>query len=559
MKKMNEQLVVNDEFIKNVELGEISLDELVYEIMDVIDTTEDLDDMGKWTTVGIGKICKEWYENRKEIIGKWKNTRLSTTVYGLDTIALDKMISSFCDNLVYGENFTMNRETVKNTIIKVQYGENRNDLVNDAIYDIKCLLQADWSRNNVLNNKIQDVNEYSHTWEKMKDYRVTKGEKISKAIIKILKYAVKNNEQLNDDDKKIAYNEVEVISQNYSKLVEQFKQCNTEKTIYLSVDIRDFFRCSYGKNWYSCHRLGGEYGSGAISYTLNPRVAIAYASENGKELDWRQIVYMDVNQNIFIGSRQYKNDNKTYSDGVVKILKTIYGDIFDEYNGYNEDECLDSQEYARKLTYRGSKFGYNDIHLYGGINRHIWNLVPKGFNIYEDEFEKIEINHTHIYCIDCGEKIYSGEYDNDYVHCSNCREGGYYCEYCGCFHNEEYMVYVDSINEYVCESCLENYFEMCEHCGEWYLKDNMTYVDCESFYVCEDCLYDNYIFCDYCGEWHPREDMIYVESTEESVCESCLDYYFAWCEGCNDYHRKEDLKYCENYKASEDNSEDDEE
>ena len=552
MKKMNEQLVVNDEFIKNVELGEISLDELVDEVMYVIDTTEDLDDMGKWTTVGIGKICKEWYENRKEIIGKWKNTRLSTKVYGLDTIALDKMISSFCDNLVYGENFTMNRETVKNTIIKVQYGENRNDLVNDAIYDIKCLLQADWSRNNVLNNKIQDVNEYSHTWEKMKDYRVTKGEKISKAIIKILKYAVKNNEQLNDDDKKIAYNEVEIISQNYSKLVEQFKQCNTEKTIYLSVDIRDFFRCSYGKNWYSCHRLGGEYGSGAISYTLNPRVAIAYASENGKELDWRQIVYMDVNQNIFIGSRQYKNDNKTYSDGVVKILKTIYGDIFDEYNGYNEDECLDSQEYARKLTYRGSKFGYNDIHLYGGINRHIWSLVPKGFNIYEDEFEKIEINHTHIYCIDCGEKIYSGEYDNDYVHCSNCREGGYYCEYCGCFHNEEYMVYVDSINEYVCESCLENYFEMCEHCGEWYLKDNMTYVDCESFYVCEDCLHDNYTYCEYCGEWHSYDNMMYVESTDEYVCDDCLDYYFAWCEGCNDYHRKEDLKYCENYKASED-------
>jgi hypothetical protein len=453
----------------------------------------------------------------------------------------------------------MNRETVKNTIIKVQYGENRNDLINDAIYDIKCLLEADWSRSNVLNNKLQDVNEYSHTWEKMKDYRVTKGEKISKAIIKILKYAVKNNEQLNDDEKKIAYNEVEVISQNYSKLVEQFKQCNTEKTIYLSVDIRDFFRCSYGKNWYSCHRLGGEYGSGAISYTLNPRVAIAYASENGKELDWRQIVYMDVNQNIFIGSRQYKNDNKTYSDGVVKILKNIYGDIFDEYNGYNEDECLDSQDYARKLICRGSKFGYNDIHLYGGINRHIWSLVPKGFNIYEDEFEKIEINHTHIYCIDCGKKIYSGDCDNENVHCSNCREDAYYCEYCGEYHSEEYMTYIESTGDYVCDGCLENYFEMCPHCDEWHLRENMTYVECDNAYVCEDCLYDNYTFCEYCCEWHPYDNMMYVESTNEYVCEDCLDYYFAWCEGCNDYHRKEDLKYCENYKASEDNNEDDEE
>ena len=555
MKKMSEQLVINDEFVKNVELGETRLYELIYEVKNVIDTTEDLDGIGTWTTTGIGTITKEWFENRKETIKKWGNTRLSTKVYGLDTVALDKMIADFGKNLMYGENFTMNRETVKNTIIKVQYGENRNDLINDAIYDVKCLLEADWNRGNVLNNKLQDVNEYSYTWSKMKDYRVTKGEKISKAIIKILKYAVKNNVHLNDDEKKIAYNEVDVISQNYSKLVEQFKQCNTEKTIYLSIDIRDFFRCSYGKNWYSCHRLGGEFGSGAISYTLNPRVAIAYVSENGKELDWRQIVYMDVNQNIFIGSRQYKNDNKTYCDGVIKILKSIYGDVFDEYNGYNEDDCLDSQDYARRLTYRGSKFGYNDIHLYGGINKHIWSLVPKGFNIYEDEFEKIEINHTHIYCIDCGEKIESGEYDNEWVHCSSCRGESYYCEYCGEYHCEDHMVYVESTDEYVCESCLENYFERCPHCDEWHLRDDMTYIECENEYVCENCLCDNYTYCEYCNEWHPYDDVVYVESTDENVCESCLDYYFAWCEGCNDYHRKEDLKYCENYKPSEDDEE----
>ena len=202
MKKMSEQLVINDEFVKNVELGETRLYELIYEVKNVIDTTEDLDGIGTWTTTGIGTITKEWFENRKETIKKWGNTRLSTKVYGLDTVALDKMIADFGKNLMYGENFTMNRETVKNTIIKVQYGENRNDLINDAIYDVKCLLEADWNRGNVLNNKLQDVNEYSYTWSKMKDYRVTKGEKISKAIIKILKYAVKNNVHLNDDEKK---------------------------------------------------------------------------------------------------------------------------------------------------------------------------------------------------------------------------------------------------------------------------------------------------------------------------------------------------------------------
>ncbi len=201
MKKMSEQLVINSELL---EYNEVSLHEIIEETMDVIDTTEDLDDTGVWTTTGIGAICEEWYENRKETIKKWGNTRLSTTVYGLDTVALDKMIADFGKNLMYGDNFTMNRETVKNKIMKVSYGENRNELINEAIYNVKCLLEADWNRGNVLNNKLQDVNEYSYTWSRMKDYRVTKGEKISKVIIKILKHAIRFNEQLNDDEKKIA-------------------------------------------------------------------------------------------------------------------------------------------------------------------------------------------------------------------------------------------------------------------------------------------------------------------------------------------------------------------
>lgn len=435
MKKMSEQVVFNNELLKN---NEVSLHEIIKETMDVIEETEDLGDIGTWTYNGIEKITEEWYENRKETIEKWGDTRLSIEVEGFDTDMFEALIHEFCMKIQKGNGYTMNRENVSTEIFKLRFDEKRDDVINNTINEMFGFLKTEWNRENILNNKLIEINEYSYTWDFISTkIGVQKGEKISKILVKMLNYAVKNS-KLSDEDKKIAYNDVEIISQNYSKLIEKFKQCNSRKTVYLSIDIRDFFRCSYGKDWSSCHRLGGEFGSGAISYALNPKVAIAYVSEDGKNLDWRQIVYMDEKQNIFVGSRQYKNDNKTYSDGVVKILKTIYGDIFDEYNGYNEDECLDSQEYARKLTYRGSNFGYNDIHFYGGINRHIWSLVPKGFNIYEDKFEKIEINHTHIYCIDCGEKIYSGEYDSDYVHCSNCREGGCYCEYCGDFHNEEY-------------------------------------------------------------------------------------------------------------------------
>ena len=63
MKKMSEQVVFNNELLKN---NEISLHEIIKETMDVIEETEDLGDIGTWSYDGIEKICEEWYENRKE-------------------------------------------------------------------------------------------------------------------------------------------------------------------------------------------------------------------------------------------------------------------------------------------------------------------------------------------------------------------------------------------------------------------------------------------------------------------------------------------------------------
>jgi hypothetical protein len=547
MKKMSEQVVFNNELLKN---NEVSLHEIIEETMDVIKETEGLEDIGTWTYDGIEKITEEWYENRKETIEKWGDTRLSIEVEGFDANMFEALMHEFCMKIQKGTGYTMNRENVSTEIFKLRYDEKRDDEINDIIHEIFSFLKTDWNRENILNNKLIEINEYSYTWDFISTkIGVQKGEKISKILVKMLNYAVKNS-KLSDEDKKIAYNDVEIISQNYSKLIEKFKQCNSRKTVYLSIDIRDFFRCSYGKDWSSCHRIGGEYGSGAISYTLNPKVAIAYVSEDGKNLDWRQIVYMDEKQNIFVGSRQYKNDNQVYTKGVIEIIEKIYGKVFDLHDGYSME---DMQKYAQKLVKSNSRFAYNDIHLYGGISKHIWALVPKGFDPMKNDYEKIDINHTHIYCINCGEKLLERDCGgNDWVHCDSCREGGYYCEYCGEYHSEEYMIYVESTGEYVCDDCLENYFERCEHCEEWHLRENMTYVECDNVYVCEDCLHDKYTYCEHCDEWHPYDNVVLVESTDEYVCENCLDYYFAWCEGCNDYHRKEDLKYCENYKANED-------
>ena len=547
MKKMSEQVVFNNELL---EYNEVSLHEIIEETMDVIEETENLGSIGTWNYDGIEKITEEWCENRKETIEKWGDTRLSIEVEGFDVNMFEALMHEFCMKIQKGNGYTMNRENVSTEIFKFKTDEKRDDVINEVINEIFCFLKTEWNRENILNNKLIEICEYSYTWDFISTkIGVQKGEKISKILVKMLNYAVKNS-KLSDEDKKIAYNDVEIISQNYSKLIEKFKQCNSRKTVYLSIDIRDFFRCSYGKDWSSCHRVGGEYGSGAISYTLNPKVAIAYVSEDGKNLDWRQIVYMDEKQNIFVGSRQYKNDNQVYAKGVIEIIEKIYGKVFDLHDGYSME---DMQKYAQKLVKSNSRFAYNDIHLYSGISKHIWALVPKGFDPMKNDYERIDINHTHIYCIDCGEKLLERDCGgNDWVHCDSCREGGYYCEYCGEYHSEEYMIYVESTGEYVCDDCLENYFSCCEHCGEYYRDEDIIHVESTNDYVCEDCLHDNYTYCEYCDEWHSHDDTVLVESTDEYVCENCLDYYFAWCEGCSDYHKKEDLECCENYKANED-------
>ena len=518
MKKMSEQVVFNNELLKN---NEVSLHEIIEETMDVIEETEDLEGIGTWTYDGIEKITEEWYENRKETIEKWGDTRLSIEVEGFDTDMFEALIHEFCMKIQKGIGYTMNRENVSTKIFKLRHDEKRDDMINDTIHEVFSFLKTDWNRENILNNKLIEINEYSYTWDFISTrIGVKKGEKISKILVKMLNYAVKNS-KLSDEDKKIAYNDVEIISQNYSKLIEKFKQCNSRKTVYLSIDIRDFFRCSYGKNWSSCHRVGGEYGSGAISYTLNPKVAIAYVSEDGKNLDWRQIVYMDEKQNIFVGSRQYKNDNQVYAKGVIEIIEKIYGKVFDLHDGYN---MKDMQKYAQKLVKQNSRFAYNDIQLYGGISKHIWALVPKGFNPMENDYERIDINHTHIYCIDCGVKLLEKDCEgNSWVHCDSCRgydEDCSYCEVCNEYHRHDDVVYVESVDMFVCYDCIDEYFSCCEICGEYHRNEDIIHIESVGDYVCQNCLNEYYSCCEICGECHSNDYMTYVEN-KGYVCTDC--------------------------------------
>ena len=552
---MKDLLTVSENMIKG-------FDDIVSDCYRIANITEDLDGIGNIGMDGIRAICEEWLDNNKSTIVKWNGTRLSTTVYGIDKNEAIDIINDFAYRLRHGNGYTMNRKSVETSVIKYRYGydrpEERGRFVefNVAISKICSWLTNYENIDNVVANAIlEDVDNWStRDMKELVPYK--KGEKVSKIIVKALRNALKASEGLSDDEREMATKEIDIISQNYSKYVEKIKQSNCEATVYLSVDVRDFFRCSYGYDWMSCHRLGGEYGSGAINYALNPHCAIAYVEKNDgdgiERLAWRQIVYFDVEQNVFVGSRQYKNENKQYADAVMDMIKEMYTEKkLNTYSGFtfnhSDYDCEDMQELAQCLIMKNySSFAYNDIHLYSGISRHLWALLPVDLEDFIN-YKPIDIQWSHIYCVDCGERMEKNEYESEYVHCENCRDEMVYCEQCGDYHPMSECTYVETASGYVCSDCLEEYYVVCEDCDEsdaYHHIDNVYYIEGYG-YVCESCYeYGDYYCCPHCGCNYKMDEMVETESGDY-VCEDCLNYYYTQCEDCEKFVHNDDIVYIE--------------
>ena len=521
------------------------LEVIIEEALDIARQTCDDDLCGEINYCGISAIVEEWYENRKETIEKWGDTRIKMETSEPDKNAIRDLLADFAYRISEGVGYTVARKLYNMDELCIVMTE--SNTVAKTLNTVRSLLTASYMYESVVKNSlIESPSDDTILFRSLEELgvKVTKGEKVTKIIVKILRKGVKkalDNAELEKNQYDVCMKEIDILSQNYSQLVEKFKSMMLTKVVWLSVDVRDFLRCSYGYEWYSCHRLGGEFGSGAISYALNPRVAIAYvekiSNHNVRKLEWRQIVYMNEKQNIFVGSRQYKYENKSFSDTVQKIIMNVYGENFEQYDGYNTD---DMQKMAQNHICYGSAFGYNDIQLYSGIDKHLWIL--KAPNV---EVEKIDIHHDHIYCVDCGEKITQNDIrDNSHVHCSSCNHDCV-CDICGDYHDEDDMVYVDGWG-YVCEWCLDNEFTYCENCEQYHSSDDVHYV--ENFgYVCENCLRmsDEFFYCGDCDEWHIIEKLEYGyrDGEELCVCCDCLNRHYVECEKCGKYIYEDDIVY----------------
>lgn len=495
---------------------------------------------------GIESLASAWYDRKKQFIDLFggKTSIEETVEMPLESYRIEEIIRDFFNKLI-NKKFTYKREEYKLLFVKPF------DIVNDAMLCFYRTLIATrnvlYVGNNIITDDMLDTTHFIHLCD-MLDLNKEKfrGMKISKFFILLLKEIMKRETtERTEELKKLEAKEIDIISQDFSQVINTLKTAKRKQTVVLSVALEDFMSMSYGNGWESCHRLGGLYGQGCIAYALSENVVLAYVKNDNIEFrkNWRQVIYCDVNSGFAIGSRQYPTVNENAS----KLARNMWQKIYNEKN-YGTS-TTDGFKFSTKTEgleqwiEKHNDFAYIDIHeLYHGDSRidgHVWSTWHKesGKNVLNACGEEI-------ICLSCGE--WHDHREDNSVSCAECSGGTFYCEHCGDYHHEEDVRYVESENGYVCDECIEDRYDYCHECNEWHRSSDMTWIEGESTSVCENCLERDFTYCEHCGEWVREEDIVSVNDGEKYVCEWCVennDYYR--CEHCGEYYDGDKIEHVE--------------
>ena len=128
------------------------------------------------------------------------------------------------------------------------------------------------------------------------------------------------------------------------------------------------------------------------------------------------------------------------------------------------------------------------------------------------------------------------------------------CDYC----ERKFDDLINVDGDLLCQECVENNSDIsyCSDCGEYHYSDNMYYVNGINDYVCEDCLNNgNYFQCHDCGDYYSTDEANSCYGGNYYVCDRCRDNYYTYVDCCdtyidsdNAYYSEEDgCDYCEHH------------
>ena len=349
----------------------------------------------------------------------------------------------------------------------------------------------------------------------------------------------------------------------FAKIADEMSAKRINFKLFVSLNPAHFLTMSNpkwderGDTLTSCHSLNSteySYNSGCSGYARDEVSFIAFTASDPNDPETlnnrkttRQVFMYKPGNGILLQSRLYNTSGGTR--GAQEETK-VYRDLI-------QREISDLEDAANLWKTWKYKSDENRIAIPTGI----------GFGGYADwvhpEFDariSVRSDHADDYvpftvgegglCISCGDETTRG------VFCDDCMDS----ETCDCCENSCSQTYEvrdqNGHEQYVCESCLNEYYTRCDECGYRYENDSMTYLDGRD--LCPDCRDEYYNVCEECGEWHHNDDLITAitgRGYTVQVCQDCADSCYRRCEECGqlcheDFLNGDDI--CENCARVED-------
>lgn len=324
------------------------------------------------------------------------------------------------------------------------------------------------------------------------EFRIRKGQKITKVFRKMLDAGIKEDKKYRNDDSLFTY-----IEREYAKFADYTKPAELKRNLYLSINPADFLLMSNGNSWSSCHYFDGCHRGGTLSYALDRSSMILFTTEAKENI--YDVLERKINRQVYcyqnaqlLQSRLYPSYNDLNK---AKLYRNLVEEIICECTG------MDNLWFVRSDVNKFNVDSYGDLHYpdwhYSDYNTRF--CINKGF--INDDLTSIKVGSDGA-CPVCGDAIEESESFHCYSHGNNRTE-------CAC-------------------------------CGEWYDSD-----DCEEFYingewvnVCWRCREDDrIIWCARCDSWHYEENMT-VTVDGHMLCTSCIEYV-SQCDHCEEYCRYE--------------------
>lgn len=421
---------------------------------------------------------------------------------------------------------------------------------------------------------------------KFSDYKLSSGQKVSRAIRKILKGLGVENFADTEQGKE----ERREYEREYAKFSDAINPLKITRHTIISCNPIDYYTMSFGNSWASCHTIDKEnlrdregdsysgcYSSGTESYMLDNSSIIFYtvdSSYNGVEFELEDKVnrcMFHIGNEKIVQGRVYPQSNDSVNDIYKDIREIVQSVISTCWNIPNLWTNVKGTGECKSVILSDGTH-YKDYYHFEKCNvSYVQDHKNK---------DRLTIGHLPI-CPNCGK-----EHDQeDFIVCKACSPNAIVCSSCGCIieDDEEDGIWIDG--ECYCSDCVF----YCDYHDCWEPINGSIYEVNGLGTVCEEALgNENIIQCDFCDSYfYDINQGVETEDGYHYCCDQCaiedgailvdgkynqfwlsdlsdenLEYYNVhYCNNCNTYFEEdtcsvfiedEDIYFCSNQCAEED-------